>query len=77
MDARNEHGKIRFVYYKVHGYDSTWRADQLSRLFVGNRMIPVHLAAHDPIGVRFNFNADNDRWKWNDETFTSQAVTLL
>ena len=75
--ALRRHGRIRFEHHEFRGYKGGWRADQLSRLFVGSRVHPMHVIEVDDVTIRFNFNADNDRALWNNEMFAHQTIAFL
>lgn len=75
--ALRRHGRIRFEHHEFRGYNGRWRVDQLSRLFVGSRVHPMHVIEDDDVTIRFNFDADNDRRQWNKEMFAHQTIAFL
>ena len=75
--ALRRHGRIRFEHYEFRGYNSSWRVDQLSRLFVGTRVHPMRVIEDDDVTILFNYNADNDQRQWNKEMFAHQTIALI
>jgi hypothetical protein len=77
--ALHVHGSIRFEYHKIREYNERWRADQLSRMYGQNILLPVKVADEDRrcSMTIFNFNADGDRQDWNDQMYAAQTVSII
>lgn len=68
------HDKVYVEFFENRGYNDKWRPDTLSRWFSGDSELPDFGDPYEH--VKFNFDAEGDRWNWNDEMYGGFWVAL-